>query len=365
MGELRGALLGAGSIAVYHLRAWSAIPEVRIIALANRTRERAVALGRAFGIPESHIYADYRELLAREDLDFVDIATAPHVHREQVLAAAERGLHVLCQKPLALSLGEALEMAKACAAAGVRCVVNENWRWRRWYRRIKGWIEEGRIGRPYYAAFRYHTDAVLPRADGELPELLIRQAYTRDMPRLILCEWGIHLIDVMRFLLGDVRQVYARMGRVSPLVQGEDLAMVMLEFEGGPFGLIDISWGSWVAPEEKLERGRVEPFWVEGDEGAIRLDPYREDVLLLITREGVQHLPARGGLSPAEAYQESFTACQRHFVQCLLEGKPAETEIWDNLKTMAVMEAAYLSAEQGKSVSVPALLVEMEGCSER
>ncbi len=349
---LRGAMLGTGSIAIYHMRAWQAIPDVQIVALANRTRSRAEALGRQFGIDDAHIYADYRELLDREAVDFVDIATAPHIHREQVLAAADHGVHVLCQKPFATSIEEAWEMIQACEHAGVRCVVNENWRWRRWYRELKRMLDRGTIGRPRYARFWFHGDGVLPQPDGSPPTLLTRQPYTAQMPRLILYEWGIHLIDVMRFLFGPIERVYARMSRVSPLVQGEDLAIVMLEFRSGVTGLIDISWGTYIEPEKRLTRGNLDPFVVEGDAGTIELDPYAGDIIRLITAEGCQERPAHPGMTPAEAYQESYVNTQSHFVHCLRTGEPAENEARDNLETFAATMAAYAAAETGHPVSV-------------
>src|SRR5262245_18324018 len=151
--SLRGAMLGTGSIAVHHLRAWRAIQDVQIVALANRAKGRALAYGRDFDISPTHMYSNYRDLLDNEILGFVDIATAPHIHREQVLAAAERCIHILCHKPFATSLAEAVEMIDACESSGVRCIVNENWRWRRWYRALKELLAQGTIGTPRYARF--------------------------------------------------------------------------------------------------------------------------------------------------------------------------------------------------------------------
>lgn len=358
---LRGALLGAGSIAAYHMKAWQAIPGVRIIAIANRTRDKAVHLGKTFGIEEEHIYSDYRELLEKEEVDFVDIATAPHVHREQVLAAAAAGVHILCQKPFALSISEAVEMIEACEEAGVRCVVNENWRWRRWYRELKGLLEEGRIGSPRYAAFSLHSDALLPIPEGNLPELLVRQPYLARMPRLILLEWGIHLIDVMRFLFGEIVRIYARMDRISPLVEGEDRAIVVLEFQSGMSGLIDVSWSSYIPSERRLARGNLDPFVIEGERGRIELNPYEGDVILISTSCGTERRPARSSISPEEVYLESFIHCQSHFIRSLRTGEPAESEARENLRTLAATLAAYLSAERGEPVVVNAMLLERRG----
>ena len=349
---LCGAMLGTGSISIHHMLAWQAIPGVKIVALANRTRARAEALGRDFGIGDAHVYSDYQELLEREAVDFVDIATAPHIHQEQVLAAAAHGVHVLCQKPFATSLDEGREMAAACEAAGVRCVVNENWRWRRWYRELKELLAQGSVGKPRYARFTSHSDIVLPRVDGTPPPVLIQQPYMAQIPRLIVFEWGIHLIDVMRFLFGDVSRVYARMSRVSDLVQGEDAAVVMLEFRNGVTGILDISWGSRIPEEKLLGRGYLDPFIVEGDAGTIELAPYQGNLMLVTKANGTDRRPTHASISPAEAYQESYLNTQSHFIQALRTGEAAENEVRDNLKTLAITFAAYDSAARNEVVSL-------------
>jgi predicted dehydrogenase len=347
---LRGALLGCGSIAPFHLRAWAQIPGVEIVALANRTRSKAEALAGQFGIAAAHVYGDYRELLDNETLDFVDIATAPSVHREQVLAAAAHGRHVLCQKPFATSPQQACAMIAGCRAAGVRCVVNENWRWRSWYRELHTMLAAGTIGVPRYARFQFHADVLLPGAAGELPPLLKVQPYTAQLPRLIVLEWGIHLLDVLRFLFGDVHSVSARMGKVSPLVEGEDWAVITLQFRSGVVGLLDISWVTAIPDEKRLTRGNLDPLVVEGDAGTIELNPYEGDVFIITTAAGTERRPAHPGMTPTEAYQASYVAAQQHFVDCLRSGQPAESEATDNLKTLAIVWAASESADHNRVV---------------
>ena len=351
---LRGAMIGTGSIAIHHMLGWRAVPGVVIVALANRTRDKAVSLGHQFGVPERNVYADYPEMLEREELDFVDVATAPHLHREAVLAAAERGVHVLCQKPFAGSFAEGREMVAACDAAGVRCVVNENWRWRPWYREVKRLAANGTVGKATLASFRWRGGEVLPTADGGTPMMLARQPYMPELPQLILYEWGIHLIDVLRMLFGPVRTVSAGMGRRSPLVQGEDWAVALFGFDGEAAGLVDVSWSTPVQEDRKLTRGCVDPFLLEGDAGTIELDPYRDDALILTRPGGRQELtPARGRRSRAEAYQDSYAAAQGHFVHSLRTGQSAETEASDNLNTLGAAFAAYAAADRGQTVEVP------------
>jgi predicted dehydrogenase len=140
---------------------------------------------------------------------------------------------------------------------------------------------------------------------------------------------------------------------ISPLVQGEDLALVILEFESGVTGLLDCSWGTYVSGDKKsIIRGNLDPFIVEGNAGTIELDPYQDDTIIIATANGVERHSARPGLTPAEAYQESFINTQRHFAECLRTGKPAQNEIADNMETLAALYAAYESATTRRIISL-------------
>lgn len=363
---LRGALIGTGSIAQYHLTAWQRVPGVRIDALCNRTIEKARAMGQRFNISDDHIYSDLDDLLAHEpNLNFVDIATAPDLHRVQTETAARRGLHVLCQKPLAPSLADAQAMLAACRAAGVLLSVNENWRWRGWYRQVQQHLQQGAIGRLRYVRITNHHNLTLERVDGSRPPLFERQAYTRDMPHLLLFEWGIHVIDTLRMLLGDPQWVQAHMAHVSPLCAGEDRALLLLGF-GEVVACLDLSWASHVpeGPPSLLEEALF-----EGDGGSLALIPNRGDgdslrLVRPLPREQVpvdrdrawspvvtQTWPAHDG-DLAAAYQASYDAAHRHFIDCLRAGRLPETHAGDNLKTLRTMFAAYQSAAENRSVTL-------------
>lgn len=343
--KLRGALFGCGHIAAYHLKAWSQIENVEIISLANRTRSKAEALGREYGIPSPHIYSDHRELLENEKLDFVDIATAPDVHRRQVEDAADKAVHVLCQKPFAPTLEDAQAMIAACERAGILFSINDNWRWRSWYREIKTLLAAGTIGKPHYARFVRHSNITLPLADGGLPALFINQSYTQEMDRLIVYEWGIHLLDVTRFLFGEIHNIHARMDRISSICKGEDRALLTMEV-GGVVCLIDISWSSI---NVETHTSQLEQVTIEGSQGSLELLPNANDSLRICSPEGAIERPAFE-CSPQEAYQASYTSAQRHFSECLREGKIPETEAHDNLRTLQAVFAAYESARNQKVV---------------
>jgi len=352
---LRGAILGTGNITYHHLAAWQRIPGVEIVALYNRTVERAIRRAEQFGIAAAHVYGDYHELLANEALDFVDIATPPDLHREQVKAAAARGLHILCQKPLAPTLDDVETMIAACDRAGIILAVNENWRWRAWYRQAKQWLDARQIGTVRYARITAHYTSTLVLPDGTRPSLLTTQPYVRDMPRLILFEWGVHLIDTLRMLFGEVDWVFCDMKKVSPLFAGEDRALVVLGL-GAVTAIIDISWASvtGVRPPSVLE-----DVVIEGDEGTIALVPNQGhgDLISMTDWHGTTlpdevrrgsmirqtALPAHNG-DLAAAYQASFDAAQQNFIDCLRQGTQPETAATDNIKTLQATFAAYESA---------------------
>jgi len=342
---LRGALLGCGHISTFHLRAWEQIVGVKIVALANRTLSRAEQRAREFGIGLEHVYSDYHELLGREDLDFVDIATAPDIHRMQVEDAAARGLHIFCQKPFAPSLEDARAMITACDQAGVLFAINDNWRWRSWYREMKHLVKEGAVGKPRYLRIVRHNAGALPLPDGSVPPMFANQTYMLAMDRLIVFEWGIHLIDVVRFLVGNVESIYARMSRTSKVGAGEDRALMML-VAGGVDCLIDISWAS-VGVEKRASQ--LEQVALEGETGSIELLPDDGDLLRVSSLQSTWERPAFDG-SPEEAYQASYTAAQRHFAECLRKGIEPETVASDNILTLKAAFDAYTSATQGQVI---------------
>ena len=235
MGEarkLRGVGIGAGYFAPFQYEAWTRIPEVEIVAIYNRTEERARALMAQYGIPR--FYGDWKEMLDRERPDFVDIITPPETHEEMCAFAAARGIHIICQKPLAPTYEASQRIVDDSAAAGVRFMVHENFRWQPWYRAIKDVQVRGDIG-----DFT-HIHFLMRMGDGWGEDAyLARQPFFRDYPRLLIYETGVHFIDTFRFLLGDVAAVVAETKRLNPAIRGEDAGQLLLKFRNGSTAIWD------------------------------------------------------------------------------------------------------------------------------
>lgn len=134
-GELRVGVIGAGFWARYQVAGWREMEGVRLAGVFNRTVEKAKRLGEEFGI--ERVYADVERMLDEGKLDVVDVITDVDTHSRYVKLAAERGIAVICQKPMGASLEDARGMLEFCRERGVELLVHENWRWQTPLRELK------------------------------------------------------------------------------------------------------------------------------------------------------------------------------------------------------------------------------------
>jgi predicted dehydrogenase len=326
--ELRIGMVGAGMISAFHLQAWSRVPDLRVVAIADPDPDRAAARAAAFAIPAA--YADLSSLLAHERVDALDVASPRETHADLVREAARHGLPVLCQKPLAPTLEEA-ERLLADLGGRIRLMVHENWRWRPYYRQIAAWAAEGRLGAVTSASVSVRSSGLLPDPDGILPALA-RQPFFAGETRLLVAESLIHQIDVVRWLFGPLRHVASRMSRTSDAVVGETVATILMErVEGGAPIVVD---GNLTCPFYPAQgRDLVE---IIGTRASITMAADR----LRLHGEGGEEIAYE---HPA-AYQASFDGAVAHFVSCLRSGAPFETDGVENLETLRLVEAAYDSA---------------------
>ena len=338
---LRGALIGCGNVSRHHLEGWARVPDVQLAALCEADPERLSAASRQ--APGATLHRDPATMFERDGpFDFIEICTGPASHRELVALAARHGAHVLCQKPAALEREDLLVMIASCAAAGVRLMIHENWRFRPWYRALRAALDAGVVGRPIRVRIA-HADTRALRADG-----FAEQPFLGSMPRLILLEMGCHLVDSARFLCGEVATVSAVSGRFGAGHPGEDLAMVILQFASGALGLLDLSW---CAPAESARpEWALNPTIVEGTAGSLSTMP---DGALKFVNLASESRLVPVSLPPDErVYGDAFRACQTHFIAGLRADIPHETSGHDTLKTMDVVWAAYRSIREGRVVAV-------------
>jgi predicted dehydrogenase len=334
-GRLRIGLIGAGDISQYHLAAWRKDARAEVVAVCDRDEARARARAAAFAIPG--VYADAAAMLASEKPDAVDIATWRETHVELAQLAAAHGVHVLCQKPLAPTLGEAEALA-AGIAGRVRLMVHENRRFAPHFRAIRRWIDDGRVGPVRQCVLTMHRSGFLKDANGRRPAVE-RAPFMAREKRLMIAETLIHQLDVLRFLLGPLAMIAARTLNTEPDMPGETLATLMLET---PAGAPVVIAGSFVAPGF-------------GTAVSDRLEIIGTHASVILDDAGIELRGAtaeRMAVDYKAAYQACFDAGIAHFIGQLLSGLPFETGPDDNLQTLKLVEDAYaLAAVQRGSLS--------------
>ncbi|CAM3277670.1 Gfo/Idh/MocA family oxidoreductase [Paracoccus nototheniae] len=336
---LNGAMIGCGFFAQNQMHAWQAVPGLRIVALCDRDPDRLAQTAARFGVDRT--YADAAAMMADGGFDFVDIATTVASHRPLVLAAANAGLHAICQKPFASTMQDARAMVAAMEQAGKILMVHENFRWQSPVRAVLDALRDGAIGRPFFARFSFRSGH----------DVFSGQPYLATDPRFIIQDLGIHILDIARATLGDVTRLSASTARINPAIRGEDVATILLDHAGGAASVVDCSYATRRLPETFPET-LIE---IDGDRGSLRLEAGYRLVIQTETAEEVRDvapplLPWAD--RPWHNIQESVQIIQSHFIDCLREGRQPETSGRDNLQTLALVEAAYASARDGSRIAL-------------
>ncbi len=337
-----GGVIGCGFFAGNHLNGWNEVDGASITALCDRDEARLKVAGQAFGIEA--LYNDAAVMLDEEDLDFVDIVTTAPTHRHLLELAADRGVDIICQKPFAENLDDARAMVAAADDAGKVLMVHENFRWQSAVRAVIGLVRTGRIGTPFFcrASFRSGYD------------VFSGQPYLAEGARFIIEDLGIHVLDIARAIMGDAVRVAATTARINPAIRGEDVATILITHSSGMTSVVDCSYATRRSPETFPET----LLEIDGETGTLRLDAgYRVTIQNSENSEMRDVSPKLYDWAekPWHNIQESVVAIQQHFIDCLSAGHAPETSGADNLKTLELVEAAYVSAAEGRSVDIATL----------
>ncbi|MDQ2681968.1 MAG: Gfo/Idh/MocA family oxidoreductase, partial [Chloroflexota bacterium] len=238
-------IIGSGFIAEIHAESMARVPDARVVAAASPTAGRAAEFAGRHGIP--HHYSDYREMLARDDIQVVSLALPNDLHVEATEAAAAAGKHVICEKPISRTLAEADRMIEACRAAGVQLFYAEELCFAPKYVRAKQLADDGALGDVFLV--KQSEEHSGPHAP-----------WFWDVRRSgggVLMDMGCHGIAFARWVLNNqaITQVSATMGTFvhGDKTKGEDHSVCVLTFEGGAMAIIEDSWAKGGGMDDQAE----------------------------------------------------------------------------------------------------------------
>ncbi|PYI55092.1 Gfo/Idh/MocA family protein [Paenibacillus flagellatus] len=332
---MNAAVVGYGTMGKLFAGLLSGMEGVRLAAICSSspaTEREAEKLGARW-------YADYREMLERgAELDAVVLALPTDLHREYAVAAARKGLHVICEKPLALTVDDAIAMVEECNRHGVRLFAGHVLRFFPEYASMANRVKAGEIGPVGLARAKRYT--VHPKAD----------AWFADESRSggVVMDLMIHDIDWMRSMLGEATSVYADVRR-SP---GLQCASAAIRFECGAIATLEAMWG-YPGPFEAAAEAA-------GAGGLLRTDgppdPTSAARPASAGSAGAEGVAIPGSAAGADPYRLEL----EHFVRCIRTGEEPIVGAWDGVAAVALACAALESARTGRPV-VPKAYASMPG----
>lgn len=355
--KIRIGIIGLGFGGETALKGFKLLPNVEAVALAGLEEDRLTYLGDTFGIPATSRYRDYKDLLANEDLDAVSVAVPNALHAPIAIAALERGLHVLCEKPLARNSEEAEAMVQAATRANRVLQVVFNHRERNDVQTLKRYIDEGKLGDIYYAKAYWMRRRGIPGAGS----WFVNKNMAGGGP---LIDLGVHILDMTLYLLEEPSvltvsaSTYNELGsrgigydlnsRKSGSGNGyevEDLATAFLRLSNGSTLLLETSWATHSSAQD--DYGII----LYGTEGGaeIRVKNYNTENALTIYTD-VAGVPSE--ITPHTRGGQFHNAVTKEFIERITSGNWSRFNGADGLRRARVIDACYASALQGREVVI-------------
>ena len=339
MKRLNVALVGCGDISGRHISALEQFREsARIVVCCDSSISRA---DHAAAIVSGDVYlrrpltcTSFDAVLANSEVDAVDLCLPHYLHAPMAIAAAKAGKHILCEKPLAISVEECDAMIAAAAQAGVVLCHGEPLRCAGIVTRAAELIAEGRIGNivGLQATFAYWQRAELNTG---------WRGNRNESGGGHLMDGGIHVIDALRNLGGDIGSVQAMTASYRPELghDSEDLALLNLRYKAGHCGQL-------FACHATRSRGASPLITVFGDEGSISLEAYGADNGLVLFPQG--HAPEVQ--NPHHSWVDGYERLMGSFIDSILDGSPLLSTAEDGRENVRVVLGAYQSAASGREV---------------
>jgi predicted dehydrogenase len=340
MNKIRFGIIGCGGIARWHAKAIQLLEGARLTAVTDSSPERREAFGREYGVPA---VPDEKALLGRDDVDAVCICTPSGFHAGQAILALGAGKHVVAEKPFAITRETMEAVLEAERASNAQMTVISQLRFSQDVQRAKALLEEGALGKIVMAdlSMKYYREPSYYE-NGNW-----RGSIAMDGGGALINQ-GIHGVDLLRFLCGDIKTVHAHKKTLFHHIEGEDTLYAGFEFENGALGVLTAATSCYPGQPRRLE--------ICGTQGSMTLE---ESVLTRIETTGGHTLPKTGTAAVMNtshdpfAFDISLHAKQlEQFVRSIAEGCPPALGVREAAGALGVIFAIYESAACGRIVEI-------------
>ncbi len=339
MSEIRFGIIGCGVIAPTHASALNKLDNAGLCAVADILEERAGEFAEKYGAED--YYADYRELIERDDIDAVSICTPHYLHATMAIDAARAGKHVLVEKPMAITMAEADEMIEECKAANVKLGAIFQHRFDPASQCLRKAIDEGRLGKlvmgnaytKWYRSQEYFGDSWRGKLAEGAGGALINQA--------------IHMVDLLRWFMGPVDTIAGNIATLAHSIEVEDLATASIKFKNGALGTVEASVATVPNMPERLE--------IYGSKGTVVIEGTRL-VRWDLEGESLEQVQSDAYRDPRfqgkSYYGDSHPRQIEDFVQAIAEDRSPYVDGVEGRKALEVVLGIYESARNGKRIKL-------------
>lgn len=344
-GKVKVGIIGSRFEAEIHAESFRIMPEeAEVVAVASPTPGNAAAFAKRFDIPR--VFTDYREMLREPDIEMVTIAGPNHLHAQMTIDIAEAGKHVVCEKPLCLTLEDADRMIDVCESRGVLLMYAEELFFTPKYVKAKQMADQGAFGKVYLV--KQSEKHFGPHGD-----------WFWDVEKSgggVMMDMGCHGIVFCYWFLGRpaIKSVYCQMATQvhGDKTRGEDDAICIIEFENGAVGLVEDSWARRGGMQDRVE--------IHGEGGVTYADLHMGNALPTYSEYGygyaVEKAPTTQGWTwPVfeELWNYGFPQEMAHFARCVRGKELPQATGRDGRVTLEALYAAYASAGEGRKISLP------------
>jgi UDP-N-acetyl-2-amino-2-deoxyglucuronate dehydrogenase len=326
-------LIGGGNITETHARAARAIPGVEISAIHGTNAEKIARLSREHG---GTPYQDFDAFLNHRPMDLVMIGSPSGLHATQGIAAASHGLHILTEKPIEISTARADALIDAAKQSKVKLGVIFQDRMKPHIRQLRNWLDEGLLGKPLFVDARVKWY----RPPEYYANSRWRGTFALDGGGALINQ-GVHTVDLLLWLLGDVARVQARTATLLHKIEAEDTAAAILEFSSGALGIFHATTAAYPGYPRRVE--------ISGTEGTVILEHDRIVAANLRSAPGALESASldknQSASSAAVTDFRGHQAVLEDFLQAIRQNRAPACDGPEGRRSIALIEAMYRAAK--------------------